>query len=181
MEIYMKIIILSALSGLTIGIMVIWFGAYNVAAKDKHFSSTEHFLEFVRNRSISARSDDLSIPDLENYELIKKGAQLYAEMCAGCHLAPGMEQTELHAGLYPQPLVFSQSDYNNNPAAQFWVIKNGLKMTGMPAWSPSHNDDQIWTMVAFINKLKSLSSEQYKKLTQATEEGSDHHDSGHSH
>ncbi len=181
MEIYMKTIILSAISGLIIGALVIWFGAYNVAANDRHFSSTEKFLELVRNRSISVRSDDILAPDLEDNKLIKKGAQFYAEMCTGCHLAPGMEQTELNAGLYPQPPVFSQSDYKNNSAAQFWIIKNGLKMTGMPAWSPSHTDEQIWTMVAFISKLKSLSAEQYDELTQTTEEDGDHHDSGHSH
>jgi mono/diheme cytochrome c family protein len=181
MEIYMKTIILSAVFGLIIGALVIWFGAYNVAANDRHFSSTETFLEFVRNRSISVRSEDIQIPELENNEVIKKGAQFYAEMCTGCHLAPGMEQTELNAGLYPQPPVFSQSDYKNNPAAQFWVIKNGLKMTGMPAWSPSHTDEQIWTMVAFINQLKLMSPEQYEMLAQETEGGGEHHDAGHSH
>ncbi len=177
----MKIIILSVISGLIIGAIVIWFGAYNVAANDRHFSGTEKILEFVRNRSISVRSDDILIPDLENKELIKKGAQFYAEMCTGCHLAPGIEQTELNAGLYPQPPVFSQSDYENNATAQFWVIKNGLKMTGMPAWSPSHTDDQIWTMVAFINKLKSLTAEKYKELSQVSEEEGHSHGGGHSH
>ena len=177
----MKTIILSGVSGLTIGVIVIWFGAFNVAANDKHFSSTEKFLEFVRDRSISVRSDDILVPDLENNEFINKGAQFYAEMCTGCHLAPGMEQTELNAGLYPQPPVFNQSDYNNNPTTQFWVIKNGLKMTGMPAWSPSHTDEQIWTMVAFISKLKSLSPEEYMELTRLSEDGSEDHDSGHSH
>jgi cytochrome c1 len=177
----MKVIFLAIFTTIIAVSMVIWFGVYNVAANDKHFAMTEQFFEWVRDRSIIAHSKELVVPNLDNKEWIKQGAQFYAEMCTGCHLTPNEESTELYSGLYPKPPVFSGVEYKNTPAAQFWVIKNGLKMTGMPAWSPSHTDQQIWTMVAFINQLQSLSLEQYEMLIQATEGGSHHHDGGHSH
>ena len=160
----MKKIIILLILVLTMVVPVIWFGFYNVAANDKHFSITTQILELVRNRSISARSNGIEIPDLDDAELINEGAKNYADMCTGCHLAPGMEVTELHSGLYPKPPVFNKSGYQNSPAAQFWVIKNGIKMTGMPAWSPPHTDEQVWGMVAFIRYSKNLSPEQYQSL-----------------
>ena len=179
----MKAIVFLVLSGLIAAGGVAWFGIYNVAANDKHFSVTSQLLEFVRERSISVRSDNIVVPDLEDKKLIKQGAEFYIQMCTECHLAPGMEQTEFNAGLYPQPPAFFNQIEKHKPSAQFWVIKNGLKMTGMPAWSPSHTDDQIWAMVAFINQLDSLSVDEYKKIAQEVKEsgGDHHHGSGHGH
>ncbi len=155
-----------------------WFGFYNVSAKDKHFALTTSLLELVRTRSIDARINDIKVPDLTDHEQIKAGSKNYAEMCTSCHLAPGMEMTEINQGLYPRPPVFSDNDYQNSPAVQFWVIKNGLKMTGMPAWSPPHTDDQVWAMVAFINKSNQLTASEYQKLI--VKEAGDHN-GGHGH
>jgi cytochrome c len=157
----------------------IWFGFYNVSAKDKHFALTTHLLELVRTRSIDARTNDIKVPNLTDPEQIKSGAKNYSEMCTTCHLAPGMDMTEINQGLYPRPPVFSNKDYKNSPAAQFWVIKNGLKMTGMPAWTPPHTDEQVWEMVAFINKSKDLSPNQYQKLIEQSE--NTHNEDGHGH
>ncbi|MFK5894995.1 MAG: cytochrome c [Pseudomonadota bacterium] len=173
-----KIIMVSAL-GFIVTFSVIWFGLYNVAAKDKHFSITTRLLELVRTRSIIARTSEINVPDLTNVTQIENGAKNYAQMCTGCHLAPGMEVTELNQGLYPRPPVFSNKDYKNKPAVQFWVIQNGLKMTGMPSWSPPHSDEQIWAMVAFINKSKDISPVEYQQLIIKNEEK--HNDNGHSH
>jgi mono/diheme cytochrome c family protein len=61
------------------------------------------------------------------------GAAEYDDMCSGCHLAPGQEKTEISKGLYPSPPELSRGN-DLNPAEQFWVLKHGIKMTGMPAW-----------------------------------------------
>ncbi|WP_198264599.1 c-type cytochrome [sulfur-oxidizing endosymbiont of Gigantopelta aegis] len=175
----MKTIIIAAVIGLLIAMSVIWFGLYNVAANDKHLNSTEQFLKFVLKRSISTRSADIKVPDLTDTAQITEGAVHYAEMCTGCHLAPGLESSELNAGLYPTPPVFTSEEYASTPEAQFWVIKNGIKMTGMPAWSPAHTDEQIWGMVAFLQKIKSYSAEQYTKLSTSSGGGHSHGAGGH--
>ena len=161
----MKIFITGVITILITVFLFIWFGLYNVAANDKHYALTLKLLELVRNRSITMRADNNDMPDMENKKLIAAGAKNYADMCTGCHLAPGMQATELYKGLYPQPPNFSQSTHGvHNSANMFWVIKNGIKMTGMPAWSPAHSDQQIWEMVAFINKLNGMSEEKYHQL-----------------
>ncbi len=116
--------------------------------------------------NIAARSGSIAVPaDLAAPARIASGAGLYTEMCSGCHLAPGMEKTEMSQGLYPQaPVLFKGSE--RSAAEQFWIIKHGIKMTAMPAWGKTHDDRLIWDMVAFVRKLPGLSPAQYQAITQ---------------
>lgn len=141
-----------------------WSGLYNIGADDPHWRLTYRVLQTVRDRSIHARSKDITVPALDDPTLILKGAGQYAAMCTGCHLKPGMQESdsEMRPGLYPQPPNLSQ--VHINPQDAFWVIKHGIKMSAMPAWGFSHDDATIWSMVAFLQKLPDLTPEQYKDL-----------------
>jgi hypothetical protein len=108
-------------------------GQYNVAADAPHWDVTTRVLASVRERSIEARAADLTVPNLADPALIALGAEHYAGMCTGCHLAPGVGDNEMRQGLYPQPPNLSDRR-DRSPAESFWIIKHGLKMSGMPAW-----------------------------------------------
>jgi mono/diheme cytochrome c family protein len=82
-------------------------------------------------------------------------------MCTGCHLGPGVERSELSQGLYPPAPELARGD-DLTPAEQFWVIKHGIKLTAMPAWGKTHDDNLIWDMVAFIRQLPKLNAAQYQ-------------------
>lgn len=99
-------------------------------------------------------------------------------MCAGCHLQPGVSSTDLSLGLYPAPPdlaasadkhdhahPFGEHDRDAALRRQFWIIKHGIKASGMPAWGETHTDERIWAMVAFIQKLPELNEMQYQILT----------------
>ncbi|MCF6253686.1 MAG: cytochrome c [Thiomicrorhabdus sp.] len=148
-----------------IGFLFIWFGLFNISAKDKHWDITTELLEVVKERSIEVRAENIQVPDLSNSEMISNGAKNFDAMCSQCHLAPGMEPTELNLGLYPQPPVFYNEKHEDHGAANtFWVIQNGLKMTGMPAWGDFHTEEQLWEMVAFMQVLNGMSESKYKEL-----------------
>jgi mono/diheme cytochrome c family protein len=121
----------------------------------------------VRERSVAIRAADITVPgDLADAKRIASGAAQYDEMCSLCHLAPGMKRTEISRGLYPRaPELRRKSSLT--PAEQFWVVKHGLKMTGMPAWGVTHNDEQLWDVVAFLRKLPELTAEQYQALVKS--------------
>ena len=140
----------------------IYSGAYNVGADDHHTRPVLAMMETLRQRSIHARSKDISVPNLGDEKLILKGAGQYAAMCTDCHLKPGMSDSEIRPGLYPQPPNLSQ--VRIDPQDAFWVIKHGLKMSAMPAWGMSHDDATIWSMVAFLQKLPDLTPAQYKEI-----------------
>ena len=163
----MKIIsLLIALAVLTVAAfgLYIALGAYPVGADVPHSGPVYWALTTVRDRSVAAQARDTIAPaDLENPRRLAIGAGHYASMCSGCHLAPGYESSEVWKGLYPQPPPLAHG-INLTPAEIFWVIKHGLKFSGMPAWGKSHSDDEIWDIAAFVLKLPRLTATQYKNL-----------------
>ena len=143
--------------------VAIYAGLYNIAADVPHTPPVYWLLETIRDRSVAARARDIVPNDLDDANRISKGAGQYAEMCSGCHLAPGMKRTEISRGLYPRAPELRRKT-NLTPAEQFWVVKHGVKMTGMPAWGVTHDDDLLWDVVAFVRKLPELTPEQYETL-----------------
>jgi mono/diheme cytochrome c family protein len=145
----------------------IFSGAYDIAADAPHWRGTTEVLEQLRERSIAARAPSLSsVPNLDDAALIAKGATHYAEMCTGCHLAPGMTDTELRQGLYPIAPKLAEIP-SRSPAQQFWIIKHGIKFTAMPAWGLTHDDGIVWAIVAFVQKLPKMSPEEYQNAVGA--------------
>lgn len=166
-------------------------GIYNIGATDKHWLITEKLIEWMRNNSIAARANVLEVPTMEETEYLTTGATHYDAMCTICHLAPGQELTELAQGLYPQAPVFHQRKLpagtdaiETQTKAYFWVIKNGIKMTAMPAWGLTHDDETIWAMALFVQKLENMSADQYQKFISKHSNSDDHehkHEHAHSH
>src|SRR5690349_2879167 len=169
-----SLLTLGVLSGLAVAVLsgFVWSGLYNIGADDQHTRPVYAVLETLRERSIQARASGLVVPDLTDPALIRQGAGNYDSMCTGCHLAPGMQGTELSRGLYPAPPAFA-AVAKGNPAHHFWVIKHGIKASGMPAWGKSMDDQYIWGMVAFIQQLPRLDAESYRAMVASS--------GGHSH
>ena len=149
---------------------VVTSGVVNVGADQEHSPMMFSFLETARNRSIANASKDIVVPDLEKVDISSGGAD-YKDMCAGCHLSPGVAQTDFSESLYPKPPNFTKADivkrYQTEDGAKqgFWAIKHGIMASGMPAWGASHDDDRMWAMVAFIRSLPELDEAQYTMLT----------------
>ena len=127
--------------------VAIYAGLYNIAADVPHTQPVYWLFETVRDRSIAALARDVVVPNgLNDPNRISRGMGQYADMCAGCHLAPGMKRTEISRGLYPRaPELRHKTDLT--PAEQFWIIMHGVKMTDMPAWGVTHEDDLLWDVV----------------------------------
>ncbi|GBL47438.1 cytochrome c family protein [Sulfuriferula multivorans] len=157
-------IVLATLLALVLGAGVfVWSGIYNPGADSPHWKITYALMQATRARSVEQHASAIRLPaNLDDPQLILKGAGQYAAMCTSCHLAPGMKDSELRPRLYPQPP--NLSEVSVNPREAFWVIKHGMKMSAMPAWGPSHDDATIWSMVAFLQKLPAMTPAQYKEI-----------------
>ena len=142
-------------------------GIYDMGADAPHAPLTLTLLENLRDNATKAHSRDIAVPaDLDSPARIAQGARIYSTRCTGCHLAPGTTQSELRTGLYPQPPDLA-TDGIDDTAEAFWIIKHGIKMSAMPAWGKTHNDAEIWSVVAFLHKLPELSPAQYQQLAHA--------------
>jgi mono/diheme cytochrome c family protein len=149
---------------IAIGAIIVHAGVYNIAADTPHSRPVIWLVETVRRQSIATRARDVVVPnDLDDPKRIAAGAAEYEEMCSGCHLAPGMKKTEISQGLYPRPPELSHGSHLT-PSEEFWVMKHGIKMTGMAAWGKTHDDALLWDVVAFLRKLPKLDAEQYRTL-----------------
>ena len=161
----MRAFLIAAIAVLAIlaacGGIMIYSGLYNIGADAPHSGAVYEALEQLRDRSISHHAGSVAVPkDFNDPKRVAAGAGLYSEMCIGCHLGPGVERSELSQGIYPSAPELARGD-DLSPAEQFWVIKHGVKLTAMPAWGKTHDDDLIWDMVAFIRQLPKMSAQQY--------------------
>lgn len=155
----------------------IYSGLYPIGADDEHTAPVTWALTTLRERSIERAAEDIPVPDLSDPALLLMGGPDYNDMCAGCHLQPSVASTDLSIGLYPKPPALTstldehghdhQSTLSPEQAARrsFWIIKHGIKASGMPAWGPTHSDERIWAMVAFLEQLPTLTQAQYQILT----------------
>jgi mono/diheme cytochrome c family protein len=155
---------------LTISIVVyVWLGSYNIAASVPHWDITHWFLGKVRDQSISAHSRGIIVPSLMNPKVLNIGLNNYHAMCRLCHSAPGYSRTEVGKGLNPAPpdLVSGDTLKKRKDAELYWVVKNGIKMTGMPAFGLTHSEDELWGIVTFLRRLPKLQAEEYKTMVKA--------------
>lgn len=174
-----------SLAGTSVGL--IYSGAIiDVSADTPHSSAVYRLIEWVRESTIAHQSADIQPPaDWLDVKRIRRGAGNYDAMCANCHLSPGLENTELRQGLYPQPPnlsrpAVSRVDEVRTAARRFWVIKHGIKASGMPSWAKSGmTDGAIWDLTAFIHILPTLSPDQYQQQVASSDghshDGADHH------
>jgi mono/diheme cytochrome c family protein len=157
-------------------------GIQDVAASQPEGALMGWLLTTTRNHSIDRRASGITVPALNDPKLIAEGFEHYHEMCTGCHLAPGIDSSEMREGLNPQPPVLAKVVPGSSPARLFWVIKNGVKMSGMPAWGASHSDEMIWAMVAFLERLPNMTPAEYQAMEKQLKTEPDGDDaSGHHH
>jgi len=149
------------------------YGGYNVAADEPHSAVVLWLANTTRVHSIASHAQSIILPaDFGTDDQVRAGASEYAEMCSSCHLAPDGVRSEISLGLYPRAPELAKGT-SLTPGEEFWVIKHGIKMTGMPAWGTTHSDKIVWSIVAFLQKLPSLSPDQYKALTKDAAEEHD--------
>ena len=154
---------------------VIYAGVYDIAATAPHWRVTTWLLETARIRSIKAQAAGITVPPgLEEPAKLVIGVEHYAAHCAVCHGAPGVPKGDIGRGLPPPPELAKTAPLYN-PAELFWIVKHGIKMTGMPAWA-DHSDEELWATVAFLEKLPRMSEQDYARLIMASmAHGGGHH------
>lgn len=173
----MKILVTLLIAAAIAAIAAIGFaysGFYDHRASAPHSSVVHWFLSTTSHASIERQSNDVSVPDLSDTALAGAGANDFDAMCAGCHGAPGKEPAAIGQGLNPQAPDLAESAAHMNPAELFWVTKHGIRMTGMPAWGATHEDEAIWPVVAFMTTLPDLDADGYQALL-ASATGMGHH------
>ena len=150
---------------IAVGAAVFFFGGFfNIAASEEDPDIVNWALIKVRMASISRHARDASPVNLEDPSVVRAGAQAFAARgCSNCHGAPGVNWQKFSEGLEPDPPDLKDVVKEREPAQLFWVVKHGIKMTGMPSFGKiGAEDKEVWSIVAFIKKLPTVTEEDFK-------------------
>ena len=146
------------------GGVVLYAGLYDVSATNQHLGPTYWLLDTGMRRSVKRRTAGLAVPDLTDQQKLERGRVLYRSHCVSCHGAPGVAPEPHALGMTPTPAALVHTARAWSPAEIFLVVKEGIKMTGMPAWKYRMSDDDIWAVVAFLPEMARLTPRQYAAL-----------------
>ena len=149
------------------GLAFIYSGIYNVAANHPDNGLVTWILQTTSDRSAQRHARGLTAPDLTGADTIRAGLKDYHALCAVCHGEPGSAATEIGQGLNPSAPGLAESATELSPGRLFWVTRNGIKMTGMPAFGDTRSPQQIWSIVAFLTRLPALTPEAYQAQVRA--------------
>ncbi len=187
-----------ALAALAIGggLEFVYSGRADVAATTPHWAATEWLLSTTMEHAARRQAKGLEPPAfLEDDARVGAGAAAYDDMCVTCHARPGEEPGVIARGLNPEPPELAEEAGEWSPGELFWITQHGVRMTGMPAFGPTHTDEELWEAVALVRRLPRLSPGEYRALVGARagdEPGPPHargleseqghgHEHGHSH
>ncbi|MCF6370676.1 c-type cytochrome [Rhizobium halophilum] len=160
---------LAALAGLGLAgaLFVGWTGLVSIAASSGHFSVVRWFLGWTMENAVQTQSTLVSKPedlDLDDPSLIRRSAGHYATGCAPCHGAPGVPQSPVVEEMVPSPPRLEEKVAEWSDEELFWIVKNGIKFSGMPAWPAQERDDEVWAQVAFLRALPEMARAEYADL-----------------
>ena len=153
--------VLASVAGL---LLFAWSGIYNVAASTGHFRITAMLLELGMRSSVRTHALGLEAPRLDDPALFERGLGHFQSGCAPCHGAPGVPASAVAQQMVPHPPDLSHAVTTWTPERLFWIVKHGLKYTGMPAWPAVSRDDEVWAMVAFLKRLPAIGARDYRRM-----------------
>ncbi|WP_421914707.1 c-type cytochrome [Mesorhizobium sp.] len=161
--------------GVLVGLLAFVFialGGVDVAADKPHSWLTYQLLHFSFNRAVSVRSSEYTPPaDLNDPWRVRLGAQQFHLVCSNCHGGPGLGQSPIALSMQPRPQSLPAVVKQFDDKELFWIVKHGVKFSAMPSWPNQTRDDEVWSMVAFLKKLPSMSADTYLDMTRSTSPG----------
>jgi mono/diheme cytochrome c family protein len=164
---FLAFIGLFAILGIIAAAVFFFGGYYNVAGTAADPGVVRWAVTHVRQASIERHATERAPAQLNDPATVRAGARAYFERgCVNCHGAPGVEWAKFSEGLHPDPPDLKEIANERTPQQLFWIIKNGINMTGMPSFAAIEMPDQeIWSVAAFVKKLPSISDDDFKAWT----------------
>lgn len=163
---------------IVVPLVVLATGVVNMGATQEPGVVERSVASLALNTSVAVRAPEVENPFAGDSAAIDAGMTHFRGTCLLCHGAPGIEPQEFAQGLNPDPPELSTVLGDWSDGELFWLTKRGIRMTGMPAFGPTHSDEDVWRIVAFVRHLPELTADQQQVLQEAAQQGHRHHGSG---
>ncbi|GAB3551606.1 hypothetical protein GCM10027343_36080 [Noviherbaspirillum agri] len=148
-------------AGLAGGAAVVYGGIYDISATEQHTGPVYRLIDLAMRRAVMFRSSGIEVPDLSQAERTRSGFAHYRAHCLECHGAPGVAPRGVAMGMTPAPANLVSTAREWQAAEIYWVVRNGIKMSGMPAWQYRLSDREIWDIVAFVKLMPGMSPQTF--------------------
>ncbi|WP_218141137.1 c-type cytochrome [Citreimonas salinaria] len=159
---------LATLLGAAVLVLLVgWSGLVSISAASGHFAPVRWFLGWTMENAVRRQSMPVDRPaglDLSDPALVLRAAGHFATGCAPCHAAPGIAQSPVAQAMTPAPPRLEGRVEDWDDRALFWIVRHGIKYSGMPAWPAQNRDDEVWAQVAFLRALPDMSAETYAEM-----------------
>ena len=146
---------------------VVWSGVISVKASSGHLAPTYWMLDLVKRRSVVMRARGLETPPLDEAALVGLGAAHFERGCRSCHGAPGVALPLVPTRMTPAPPDLARQVGRWQARELFYLVAHGVKFTGMPAWPAPARTDEVWAVVAFLQRLPTLDHSAYQRVLRA--------------
>jgi mono/diheme cytochrome c family protein len=158
------------LAAVAAGVFV-YSGIYNVAADQAPSELEDWLLSAIKERSIDRRASGIEVPPLDDEAKVRRGFELFRAHCVTCHGAPGVDPDGLAMGFYPvPPRLDLERVQHESDAELFWVVRNGIKFTGMPGFNLAlDGEEDLWALVAFLRRLPDLDPKGFEAMAREGE------------
>lgn len=163
-------VLFGLLLAVSAGFVFIHSGIYNIAASRPHPGPVRWLMTTITDNSVRFHAAGIAVPPLSRQNR-RRGFQHFENLCADCHGTPGSLPSEVGIGLSPEPPPLAVRAESRSPAELFWITEHGLKFRGMPGFGKSRTGEDLWSIVAFVQELSSLSGEDYRQLKKSLNTG----------
>lgn len=156
---------LAGAAGALMGWLVLESGWYHIGSTNQHWQVVHTVLEHGMRKSVQFHARHVAAPAPGGAQQIARGAAVYRDNCVQCHGAPGVAQQDLAKAMQPVPGPLVDATQRWQPSELYWITRNGIKMSGMPAWEYHLPDADLWAVVAFMRTMPALSADDYARVT----------------
>jgi mono/diheme cytochrome c family protein len=164
----LKAFLLLLALAVAVALVGLWFFvSRGVSAKEQPGRIEEFAARRVRNMAIAGRAKSLTNPVEYSGEVVADGRAHFADHCAVCHGNDGSGNTPMGRGMWPKvPDMRLPQTQSLSDGELFWIIENGVRFTGMPAWSSGTQDGETasWHLVHFVRRLPKLTPEELAEM-----------------
>lgn len=155
-----------AVVGLVIAGLMVSGIAFDTSAEAQHSRPVAWIVHLTMTDSVSRRSSDAALPRLSfDQATIAAGAREYEASCVSCHGGPGVARAPWVSGMLPTPPYLLDASQHWSPRELYTILHDGVKMTGMPAWTQVKSPEQLAQLVAFLEAMPRLKPDVYARLT----------------
>lgn len=159
-----KHVAIAIAAAVILGFVFAWSGIMGIGARSGHWAVTDWFLHWVMRNSVATAALETEAPPFDNPEMLKMAAGHYEQGCAYCHGSPAEARSQVPRNMLPQPPDLKEKVPEWTSEQLFHIVQDGVRFTGMPAWPAQHREDEVWAMIAFLERLPNMDAQEYRQL-----------------